>query len=139
MFMTIHEAVLALRNHTNETQQKFATKLDLSTSALQNYERDRTPEPKQLFRFERAAVDVGRLDLAQVFRAVLEKSLGVEHGETAIFQSKDRFETRAISKLLLCIRGNTADARSVIGPIAAGEPKWFIEEAIRRGFLEREK
>jgi transcriptional regulator with XRE-family HTH domain len=133
--VTVNEAVYALRKHVGKTQQIFATELGISISSLNNYERQRGPEPKQLFRFERAAIDAGRLDLAQIFRAALEKSLGVEHGETAIFQSKDRFETRAISKLLSCIRGNTAAAPSVIGAIAAGEPKWFIDEAIRRGLF----
>lgn len=74
---TVNEAVVALRKHTNETQQKFATRLDMSISALQNYQQDRIPEPRQLLTFLRAAKAVKRDDLARIFRAAFLDYLGV--------------------------------------------------------------
>jgi transcriptional regulator with XRE-family HTH domain len=136
--MTVNDAIRELRKHVGKTQQIFATELGISISSLSNYEREREPEPKQLFRFERAAADAGRSDLSMVFRDALEKSLGVEHGETALFQSRDRFETIAISTLLLCIRGGTEGAGPLIEAVAAAikskDKQKFTAEAIRRGY-----
>jgi transcriptional regulator with XRE-family HTH domain len=139
--VTVNEAVRALRKHVGKTQQIFATELGISISSLNNYERKRTPEPKQLFRFERAAIDSGRGDLAEVFRDALVKSLGgVQPGELAVFHAKDDFETIAISTLLLSIRGGTEAAPPLVDALIQAlarskNRKKFIEEAIRRGFM----
>lgn len=78
------EAVVALRKHVGETQQKFATRLDMSISALQNYEQDRTPEPKQLVSFLVIAKALQRDDLASVFRKAFLDQLGLRNAGTLI-------------------------------------------------------
>jgi transcriptional regulator with XRE-family HTH domain len=139
--VTLNEAIRALRKHVGKTQQIFATELGISISSLNNYERKRTPEPKQLFRFERAALDSGRGDLAEVFRDALVKSLGViEPGELAVFHAKDDFEVMVISTVLLSIRGGTEAARPIVDAVRQAlalskNRKKFIEEAKRRGFM----
>jgi transcriptional regulator with XRE-family HTH domain len=75
--MTVSKAVVALRKHLKQTQQRFATALDMSISALQNYEQSRMPESKQLLRFHRAAQEAGRDDLARVFLAAAQETLGL--------------------------------------------------------------
>ena len=74
--MTVNKAVVALRNHLKQTQQRFATDLDMSISALQNYEQNRMPEAKQLLRFQRAAQEAGRYDLVRIFLAAVQETLG---------------------------------------------------------------
>jgi DNA-binding XRE family transcriptional regulator len=76
MSVTVNQAVRALRKHVGKTQQIFATELGISISSLNNYERQRTPEPKQLFAFEHAARDVGRHDLARIFSREAREALG---------------------------------------------------------------
>jgi transcriptional regulator with XRE-family HTH domain len=68
--------VRALRKHLGKTQQIFATALGISISGLNNYERHRIPEPKQLFMFERAARQAGRQDLAGIFSESAAQALG---------------------------------------------------------------
>jgi hypothetical protein len=74
--VTVNQAVRALRKHVRKTQQIFATDLGISISSLNNYERKRIPEPRQLLAFERAAVGAGRRDLAKVFGARSMKPSG---------------------------------------------------------------
>jgi transcriptional regulator with XRE-family HTH domain len=141
--VTVNEAVRALRQLSQKSQQVFATELGMSIRALHNYEQFKRPEAGQLFRFERAAVDAGRLDLARVFRQALEQDLGiVPPGEIAVFNARDDFEMIAISTLLLCIRGQTEAARPVIEALVRAlanskNRKAFIEEATRRGFMNK--
>src|SRR5262245_33452092 len=75
--MTVNQAVRSLRKHVKKTQQRFATELDISISSLNNYERRRIPEPKQLLAFLRAAQDAGRDDLVTVFHGALHEALGI--------------------------------------------------------------
>lgn len=78
--MTVNEAVRALRKHAGKTQQVFATELGISISSLNNYERERIPEPKQLFLFGGAAHRAGRSDLAFVFNKTALEALGAWRG-----------------------------------------------------------
>lgn len=80
--MTVHLAVVTLRAHMGETQQEFATRIGISISALSNYERHRTPEPKQLVAFLLCAKVVGREDLVKVFRQVFLDELGLQNPRT---------------------------------------------------------
>jgi transcriptional regulator with XRE-family HTH domain len=141
--VTVNEAVRALRQLSQKSQQVFATELGMSIRALHNYEQSKRPETKQLFRFEVAAVNAGRLDLAQVFRQALNQDLGVvQPGEVAVFYARDEFATIAHSTLSLCINGQTEAAPQVIEALVrvlanSKNRKVFIEEAIRRGFMRK--
>jgi transcriptional regulator with XRE-family HTH domain len=74
--VTVNQAVRALRKHVRKTQQVFATELGISISSLNNYERKRIPEPKQLATFATAARVADRPDLADVFSRALGHALG---------------------------------------------------------------
>jgi transcriptional regulator with XRE-family HTH domain len=76
--LTVNKAVVALRKYLKQTQQRFATSLDMSISALQNYEQARMPEAKQLLRFHHAAHDAGRDDLARIFLVAAQEALGCD-------------------------------------------------------------
>jgi transcriptional regulator with XRE-family HTH domain len=47
--MTVNGAVCALRKYLGLTQQAFANYAGISISALNNYERHRTPEARRLY------------------------------------------------------------------------------------------
>jgi transcriptional regulator with XRE-family HTH domain len=143
--MTVNEAVLALRKHANETQQRFATRLDMSISSLQNYEQDRIPEPRQLLAFLLAAEGEERDDLAEVFRLALIGRLGLPDPST-LFQTKDWFESAAVRILLLSIRKSYPSAKKLIREIAAIQEQIrhrdataFTTEAVKRGFINPPK
>jgi transcriptional regulator with XRE-family HTH domain len=82
------EAVKKLRAHLGETQQQFAARLGLSMSAIQNYERDRSPTGRALAMLAKAATDASRRDLADLFAAALGRELGLGQQSGAIFSSE---------------------------------------------------
>jgi transcriptional regulator with XRE-family HTH domain len=156
--VTINQAVRALRRHVKKTQQIFATELGISISALNNYERKRIPEPKQLLTFERAAIDAGRHDLAKVFEAALREALGlgwtVPPGEQGLgilwslmkLPPRDEFEQEATRTVLNSLRGLSppAKGKAIVDAIGAaiGDPEralWFMEEAARRNLVHPRK
>lgn len=49
---TIQERLKALRENKKKTQKEVSEDLDISTTALQNYEFDRTPKIKELIKFK---------------------------------------------------------------------------------------
>jgi hypothetical protein len=102
--MTVHEAVVALRKHLKQTQQQFAWTMGLSISGLQNYEKNRTPETKQLMAFRRAADNAGRADLAAVFRLSLADSSRLGPVGHELIETDDEFESMAVGILLSAIR-----------------------------------
>jgi transcriptional regulator with XRE-family HTH domain len=140
--MTVSEAIRELRKHLGKTQQMFATELGISISSLNNYERQRTPKPKQLLLFHFAAEKAGRPDLAQVFESSFRDRLMVPN-EMFLTFLPDKFETTAIAVLTGCIRDASPMGRStLIKGIAAileerADPRRdrFIAEGIRRGLI----
>ncbi|MGA7235937.1 MAG: helix-turn-helix transcriptional regulator [Bryobacteraceae bacterium] len=145
--MTIHEAVKSLRKHLGQTQQQFAWALGLSITSCQNYERNRTPETKQLMAFRRAADLAGRADLAAVFRYSLADSSRLGPVALEMIAVDDEFESMAVGILLSTIRHSppsAPSARTLVSEIAAIlKDKWpaarkgFVKEAAKRGFLDR--
>ena len=133
-----HFSTVAHRKHADQSQQVFATRLGMSISSLQNYEQNRTPEPRQLVAFQREAEAAGQKDLAKVFRDELMKSLALSMDE-GIFTTADQFETLAVTTLLFWIRDRNPAARAVIKQIATElgdeEDQEFLAEAFRRGFI----
>ena len=160
MLMTVNKAVVALRNHLKQTQQRFATDLDMSISALQNYEQNRMPEAKQLLRFQRAAHEAGRDDLARIFLTAAEETLGVS-GLASVYKHeplgggglasalegggrfpwrvrtlppRDEFEQEATDAVLRCLRGvNQPAAAKVIDAVCAA-----IDDPKRAQWFEEE-
>jgi transcriptional regulator with XRE-family HTH domain len=66
--MTVPEAVRELRNAYKESQQYFATRLKMSISSVAYYELGvRHPDVGAALKFYRAADDIGRHDLADIF------------------------------------------------------------------------
>jgi hypothetical protein len=143
--MTVHEAVVALRKHRKETQQEFAWHMDLSISGLQNYEKNRVPEARQLLIFQRQAQMDNRLDLAEIFRQAFAEALGFGPIGHALFETNDWFETTAVSAVLANIRSTHRSVEPLIKAIAecidpevfdpAVVPRSFLDEAIRRGLI----
>jgi transcriptional regulator with XRE-family HTH domain len=157
MLMTVNKAVVALRKHLKQTQQRFATSLDMSISALQNYEQTRIPEAKQLLKFHRAAHEAGRDDLARVFLGAAEEALSL-NGLTGSYKEcpqvyfkwrmvppRDEFEEEATDTVLRCLRGlNRPAAVKVIDALSAAiddpeRAQWFEEEAVRRSIITATK
>jgi transcriptional regulator with XRE-family HTH domain len=162
MVVTVNQAVRALRKHVRKTQQIFATELGISISSLNNYERQRTPEPKQLIAFQRAAQEAGRDDLAHVFWTEAQEALGIEwrwySGSGARLSGLDRnnpenwYEVAALEALENCLGGATLYqdiAPSVVSAIALAVArqsevtedrdlvKRFAEESSKRGFVPK--
>jgi hypothetical protein len=144
MSINVHRAVLDLRHHLKQTQQEFAWTMGLSISGLQNYEKNRVPETKQLMAFRRAADNAGRADLAAVFRQALADNsrLGPAY---ELIETDNAFESMAAGILLTAIRTSHPSARILIGEIAVilkgmnwpPAAKAFVREAIKRGLLEK--
>ena len=117
MLVTVNQAVRALRKHVRKTQQIFATELGMSISALNNYERLRTPEPKQLIALQFAAHEAGRDDLAYVFSKAAGESLGLAwsaySGSALRLENIDPdnpnhwYEVEVLKALVECLRGGT--------------------------------
>lgn len=144
MLMTVNKAVRALRKHVKKTQQVFATELGMSISALQNYEQNRTPEPKQLMAFQRAARDAGRDDLANVFQEAFRKALG-----GVLADPIGWYEREAIQALERCLSGS-ADYQDIVATVMSAvalavqrrserEVRWeawpqFVAESVKRGY-----
>jgi transcriptional regulator with XRE-family HTH domain len=57
LHMTITEAICLLREHSGESQQRFATRAGLSTKALFQYEHGQMPDARFLVRFAALALD----------------------------------------------------------------------------------
>jgi DNA-binding transcriptional regulator YiaG len=74
--VTIHESVRQARGKLS--RQVFATKLGLSMTAVQNYETDRTPEPRSLLMLMKSAEKDGLKDVATILRRKLRESLGAD-------------------------------------------------------------
>jgi transcriptional regulator with XRE-family HTH domain len=159
MLMTVNKAVVALRKHLKQTQQRFATDLDMSISALQNYEQSRIPEAKQLLRFQRAAHVAGRYDLARVFQGAAEGALGLG-GLASVYKQEplggglasvlegggrfplrvrtlppsNEFEQEATDAVLRCLRGfNQSAAVNVVDAVCAA-----IDDPTRAQWFEEE-
>lgn len=150
MAVTIHEAVRALRQHAEKTQQVFSTELGMSISSLVNYERDRVPEPKQLLVFARAAAAAGRNDLGAVFKKAAEEALG--HWLLSKLPSESWYEIACLEALERCLSGGTDFQKitpaviSALAPVIEqkaredGNPdliQRFAEESVRRGFVHQ--
>jgi transcriptional regulator with XRE-family HTH domain len=76
--MTVPEAVRALRDAYKESQQYFATRLKMSISSVAYYELGvRHPDVAAALKFYRAADDIGRHDLADIFADIVR--LNVEY------------------------------------------------------------
>jgi transcriptional regulator with XRE-family HTH domain len=152
--VTINEAVRALRKHVGKTQQIFATELGISISSLNNYERQRCPEPKQLFAFSDAAWKAGRADLANIFTLTAGKALWGDL-DTAIAMDaymmasgRGWYGWVLQEALQVCLGPDSDDqdiARTVVSALApvvkrTGDPsvreKWpdFEKESVRRGY-----
>ncbi len=72
------KAIRELRTHVGASQQAFSTSCGLSITALQNYEKDRVPEPKQLLALIARAEAEKRRDIADVLRRELRSTLGAD-------------------------------------------------------------
>jgi transcriptional regulator with XRE-family HTH domain len=159
--VTVNEAVRALRKHVGKTQQIFATELGIAISSLNNYERQRTPEPKQLFAFSRVARDAGRDDLAEIFFRAAKEALGWESwysGSGLNLLKLDPstpeswYELACIEALERCLSG-ASDYQDLAPIVLAalaqvierqsglqeGPEEWarFEEESVRRGYAFR--
>jgi transcriptional regulator with XRE-family HTH domain len=160
--VTIHQAVRALREHVDQTQQVFATELGMSISSLSNYERNRIPEPKQLLTFARRAEEAKRLDLAICFFRAASEALGIEQkwysGAPIYFwkinpeDPNQWYEVQVFQALALCLGGGTyyADlAPTVISALAlvvdrrkdlreanaVENAARFAQESVSRGYV----
>jgi transcriptional regulator with XRE-family HTH domain len=163
--VTVNQAVRALRKHVGKTQQIFATELGISISSLNNYERQRIPEPKQLIAFEGTALKAGRADLAMVFLKALGAALGWFdwHSELALKllkldpnNPKNWYELACLEALERCLSGAAGYqdlAPTVMSALALviereaelevrggrGTRRWerFSEESVLRGYADK--
>ena len=78
--MTVTEAVRELRRLSGLSQQFFATKLNMSTRALHQYEHGKTPEPKQLLAYAAYAITIRRPDIHHIFARALAEELQAPPG-----------------------------------------------------------
>ena len=70
--MKINEAIRSFREHFAMTQPQFAKKLGLSLFSFSQYEiAERKPDAESMARLCRAAVEVKRFDLADIFAAAI--------------------------------------------------------------------
>jgi transcriptional regulator with XRE-family HTH domain len=75
--MITQVAIRKLRDAYHETQQRFATRLEISISSLAYYEIGvRHPDLTAALKFARAAEDIGRADLEKVFQEYVRADLG---------------------------------------------------------------
>jgi transcriptional regulator with XRE-family HTH domain len=154
--MTIHEAIKALRKHMGKSQQAFATELGMSISALSNYERNRTPDLKQLLMFKGAAYQALRFDLADVFDAAYNRIYGFKISYALLPAGGDWYGSAATEALYFCLLDVELDtnyrdyadiAPAVVSAISVvvariaelkGNPAFaetFRQEAMRRGHI----
>jgi len=66
--VTVPAAVRALRASLGESQQAFATRIGISIRALANYEKNRLPSGKALFKMMDLVAESGREDWRALFR-----------------------------------------------------------------------
>ena len=119
--------------------------MGLSISGLQNYEKNRMPDTKQLMAFRRAADNAKRPDLAKVFRLALADSSRLGPFGHELIVTDNEFESMAVGILLSAIRFSHPSARILVTEIAAilkgmewaGASKAFAREAVKRGLLEK--
>jgi transcriptional regulator with XRE-family HTH domain len=78
LLVTINQAVRDLRKRLDLSQQAFATRLGLSISAIQNYEKERKPDARALYALMMHAQRSGRPDLENVFRTELGRELNAK-------------------------------------------------------------
>ena len=122
----ISEAVRKLRNALSETQQQFATRLNLAISTVVRYELSRPPRGETLVQLMKIADEHGFRDLAEVFQSALSKEIGYEIpriGVTSSFEilPGELEDFQALSEIL---RFNT---------LAAARERWKeISEPIKQ-------
>lgn len=75
-------AVRELRATLDESMQAFATRLGISISAVANYERDRAPSGKVLYKLERLARACGQPEIAMRFAKALALEMDWAGDET---------------------------------------------------------
>ncbi len=72
----LSEAVRELRNRLNETQQKFANRMETAIATIARYETSRSPSGEALLKLRSIAEQNGHYDLAAIFDATyLEDAL----------------------------------------------------------------
>ena len=72
------QAVRSLREKLGDTQQQFATRLNMAISTVVRYELTRAPQGEVLVKFMNLAAGNGADDLAEVFRGALSEQLGYQ-------------------------------------------------------------
>ena len=85
--MRLDKAVKALRKHTRESQQAFATRLGISIRALAFYEAGRAPTGKALAALARVAQSVGKHELAYLFMDALMEELDIRQMKLGLFSA----------------------------------------------------
>jgi transcriptional regulator with XRE-family HTH domain len=100
--MTTAEAIVALRKHRKQSQQQFATSLDMSISALQNHESGKRPDVRSLIKFIMLADQIERSDLGDVFRPVAQTLLGIPHMFVVVLRTVE--ERAAVETFLWMLR-----------------------------------
>src|SRR5260370_28568989 len=102
----ITSAIKDLRRKLGDTQPAFASRLGLSVSAIEIYEKDRKPTLRVLAQLMRLAHSHGFIELATAFQEELEKELG--HPVLRIAPSKtvylERDELEEVDALLTMLR-----------------------------------
>jgi transcriptional regulator with XRE-family HTH domain len=113
----VTEAVRSLRQRLGDTQQQFATRLNLAISTVVRYELSRPPRGKHLAQFERLATEHGLDEVATVFRVALNLELygapenagsvpaanDHEHGADTLLPANE-FEEKLVQDLLRKVR-----------------------------------
>jgi transcriptional regulator with XRE-family HTH domain len=106
--VNLREGIRELRKHEGQSQQAFATSLNMSLRALQMYEGGKLPHPKQLLAITSAAERAGRADLVQVLRKYLYSGFGWNDPFTkpAAIDAipEDEFENMVLSLVRYCLR-----------------------------------
>jgi transcriptional regulator with XRE-family HTH domain len=72
------QAVRSLREKLGDTQQQFATRLNMAISTVVRYELTRAPQGEVLVKFMNLAAGNGADELAEVFRGALSEQLGYQ-------------------------------------------------------------
>ncbi len=93
--MDIHQAVKALRDRLELSQQVFATNLGLSIRAISNYEKDRIPGARPLAQLEQCAIASKQPDLAQIFADALANHLRLGRSDRPPLTPEERYLERA--------------------------------------------
>lgn len=70
------QAVRDLRAAFGDNQQAFAARVDVSLRAIANYEKDRVPNAKALYKLAKLASQIGRGDLSDIFSKAFQVDFG---------------------------------------------------------------